>query len=50
MIQTIMFAATITPESADRVGLYIVSALVGLVVTGLIACARVLRAEARRGD
>lgn len=50
MIEASLFAAAITPEEADRIGVYVLAGLVGLVVTGLIACAKRLRAEVTRRD
>lgn len=43
MIEAATAAASIPADEADRVGVYVLAFLVGLIVTGLIACARHLR-------
>ena len=43
-------AADLTPQEAERPGVYVLAAVIGLVVTGLIACAKHLRADLKRRD
>ncbi len=43
-------ASELTPEQSERVGVYVLAAIVGLVVTGLIACAKQIRKEITRPD
>jgi len=46
MFDTASLAAAAPSPEAERIGVYVMAAIVGLLVSGLISIARELRAEA----